>query len=561
MKSRLKTILGRCLVGTAIAAAGFSALAATRSNKAEITRNLDIFNALYKELQTNYVDSIDATKSINTAIVAMLDEIDPYTVYYPASDQDDITMMTSGEYGGIGSIIMGRPGKGVFISEPYEGTPAAKAGLRPGDLIVMIDNDSVLTWTSDAVREKLLGQPGSTLRLLVKRPYVADSMLTVELEREKIALPAVPYYGVIRDNIGYINLSSFTDKSAPEVRDALLELKKDPRVKSIMLDLRGNGGGLLEHAVKIVGMFVPKGTEVLRTRGKGQMSEKVYKTTQSPIDTKIPLVVLINGGSASASEITAGALQDLDRAVIVGSRSFGKGLVQQTRPIPYDGVLKVTVAKYYIPSGRLIQAIDYSNRNPDGSVARIPDSLTRVWHTAGGREVRDGGGITPDVEIKYRDLNRLTYNILADNWAFDYATRFAAAHPTIGPAEEFAVTDTIFSEFKQSIDPEKFNYDRVCEQMLKKLRTTAEDEGYMNDSTRREFDILETMLKHNLSRDLDNNRAAIEELIASEIQKRYYYQKGQIIENLKRDESVDSAAAILADPVRYREILAPARKK
>lgn len=561
MKSRLKTIVGRCLAGGVIAAVGLSALAATRSNKAEITRNLDIFNALYKELQTNYVDSIDATKSINTAIVAMLEEIDPYTEYYPASEQDDIAMMTSGEYGGIGSIIMERPGKGVFISEPYEGTPAAKAGLKAGDLIVMVDNDSVLTWTSAAVKEKLTGQPGTPLRLLIKRPYVADSMMTVELEREKISLPAVPYYGVLRDNIGYINLSSFTDKAAPEVRDALLELKKDPRVKSIVLDLRGNGGGLLEHAVKIVGMFVPKGTEVLRTRGKGQMSEKVYKTTQSPIDTSIPLVVLINGGSASASEITAGALQDLDRAVIIGGRSFGKGLVQQTRPIPYDGILKVTVAKYYIPSGRLIQAIDYSNRNPDGSVARIPDSLTRVWHTAGGREVRDGGGITPDIEVKYRDLNRLTYNILADNWAFDYATRYAASHPTLVPAEEFVVTDSIFADFKQTIDPGKFNYDRVCEQMLKKLRTTAETEGYMNDSTRREFDILETMLKHDLSHDLDNNRAAIEELIAAEIQKRYYFQKGQIIESLKRDEVIDSAANLLADPKRYRDILAPAGKK
>ncbi|MDE6458346.1 MAG: S41 family peptidase, partial [Muribaculum sp.] len=381
MKKYRNSLPGRVGAVAFVAALALSAIAATRSNKAEITRNLDIFNSLYKELQTNYVDSIDAEKSINTAIAAMLNDIDPYTEYFPASQQEDITMMTSGEYAGIGSVILEKPGKGVFISEPYEGSPAQEAGLRPGDHIIMVDNDTVTTWHSAQVSEKLKGQAGTPVKVVVNRPYVSDSILTFDITRRKIQLPAVPYYGVVRDNIGYINLTSFTDKAATDVRNALIELKKDPRVKSIVLDLRGNRGGLLEAAVKIVGLFVPKNTEVLRTRGKGLLNEKVYKTTSAPIDTQIPLAVFIDGGSASSSEITAGALQDLDRAVIIGNRSFGKGLVQSTRPLPYDGVLKVTIAKYYIPSGRLIQAIDYSHRNPDGSVARIPDSLTNVFKT------------------------------------------------------------------------------------------------------------------------------------------------------------------------------------
>lgn len=557
----MKFLKGKYFALAIVAAAAISSIAATRSNKGEITRNLDIFNALYKELQTNYVDSISAEKSINTAIAAMLHDIDPYTEYYSSANQDDIALMTSGEYGGIGAIIMEKPGQGVFISEPYLGSPSQKAGLKPGDLIMMIDNDTVTSWHSDQVKDKLTGQAGTPLKIKVKRPYAADSIITVDIIRDKIQIPTIPYYGVVKDNIGYIDLSSFTDKSGTEVRNALIELKKDPRVKSIILDLRGNTGGLLEEAVKIVGLFVPKNTEVLRTRGKGVMNEKIYKTTAAPIDTEIPLVVLTDGNTASASEITAGALQDLDRAVIVGSRSFGKGLVQTTRPLPYDGILKVTIAKYYIPSGRLIQAIDYSHRNPDGSVGRIPDSLTNVFKTKHGREVRDGGGITPDIKVEYPEINRLTYNIIVDHWAFDYATKFAAEHPTIAPADKFVLTDSIFEDFKAYIDPEKFNYDKVCEQMLSSLKKTAEVEGYMNDSIKNQFSILEGMLKHNLNHDLDNNRQAIEEILAGEIIKRYYYQKGQVIESLKRDATLDSAAVILNDANRYKELLsAPASK-
>ena len=538
---------------------GSSFIASSKNDKAAITRNLDIFNSVYKELQVFYVDSIDAEKSINTAINAMLNDIDPYTEYIPAKEQDAFKSMTTGEYGGIGSYIMERDGK-VYISEPYEGSPAQRAGLKAGDLIVKIDNDTTLGWKSSKVSERLKGQAGTPLTVVVKRPYVEDSIVTINIMREKIQVPSVPYYAVVKDNIGYIYLTSFTDKSAKEVRNALVELKKDPRVKSIILDLRSNGGGLLESAVKIVGLFVPKNTEVLRTKGKGHLNEKVYKTTSAPIDTEIPLAVFIDGGSASSSEIVAGALQDLDRAVIIGSRSFGKGLVQSTRQLPYDGLLKVTIAKYYIPSGRLIQAIDYSHRNPDGSVARIPDSLTSVFKTVHGREVRDGGGITPDIKITYPAANRLTYNIVRDNWAFDYATRFAATTPTIASAHDFVITDSIFNDFKEFIDPDKFQYDKVCETMLSDLKETAKIEGYANDSINAQFEILEKMLKHNLNRDLDNNRKEISELLANEIIKRYYYQKGQIIESLKNDIALDSAAVILNDLNAYRKILSPIEK-
>lgn len=559
MKSRRPSIFSRCIAGACVVALAATAISATRSNKAEIARNLDIFNAVYKELQTNYVDSIDSEKAVTTAIDAMLSTLDPYTTYYPASDQDQLTQMTSGEYGGIGALIQEVPGKGVIISEPYENTPSAKAGLKAGDLLMVIDNDTVLGWKSTKVTEKLKGEPGTHLKVTVKRPYVEDSILTFDITRNKIQLPAVPYYGVVKDRIGYIYLNQFTDKAAADVRNALLELKKDPRVEAIALDLRGNVGGLLEAAVQIVGYFVPKNTEVLRTRGKGILNEKVYKTTNKPIDTEIPLFVLIDGSSASSSEITAGALQDLDRAVLIGNRSFGKGLVQSTRPLPFDGVLKVTVAKYYIPSGRLIQAIDYSHRNPDGSVARIPDSLTNVFTTANGREVRDGGGITPDVEVKYGEVNRLTYNIVSDNWAFDYATKFAAENPQIAPAEEFVVTDSMFADFKRFIDPSKFNYDKVCEQMVSNLRKAAEAEGYMNDSVKVQLDLLEGLLKHDLNHDLDNNRKDIDGLIASEIMKRYYFEKGQVIQTLKDDPGIDSTIVVLDQPGRYKSILSPVK--
>ncbi|MBD5265873.1 MAG: S41 family peptidase [Bacteroides sp.] len=528
------------------------ASAATRSKKSEISRNLDIFNALYKELQTFYVDSIDAEKSINTAIEAMLNDIDPYTEYFSASDQDKFRAMTTGEYGGIGSVIQQNE-KGVIVVEPYKDSPANRAGLRPGDIFLQIDGDTVVGWTSDQVSSKLKGQSGTNLRLVMKRPWVEDSILTFDVKRGKIQMPSVPYFGMIKPGVGYISLTGFSEKSYPEVREGVEQLIKDG-AKSLILDLRGNGGGLVDGAVDILGLFLPKGTTVLTTRGKGVLEEKVYRTSTNPIDTKIPLAVLVDGGTASSSEIVTGALQDLDRAVIIGTRSFGKGLVQSTRELPYDGLLKVTIAKYYIPSGRLIQAIDYSHRNPDGSVARIPDSLTNVFKTAGGREVRDGGGITPDIKIEYPEINRMTYNVVRDNWAFDFATKYASEHDSVPTPETFEVTDEIYEQFKDFIDPAKFNYDKVCESAVEQLRQIAKAEGYMNDSTSAQFDILASMLKHDLRHDLDLNRKNLTPYIAREILNRYYFNRGEIIYSLRDDEAVDSAVAVLTSP-RFNEIL------
>lgn len=528
--------------------------AATRSSKADIARSIDIFSSVMKEVQTFYVDTFNAEKATNTAIEAMLEQLDPYTEYIPRSKQEDFKSLTSGEYAGIGSYIMQRNGN-VYISGPYEGSPAAKAGLRPGDLVVTVDGDTMLGKTHDKVSERLKGTPGTKVKITVKRPYTSDSIVNVEVTRAKISIPSVPFYGVMPGGVGYILLTSFTEKSPDEILAALEAFKKNPQVKGVVLDLRDNGGGYLESAVKILGFFLPKGTEVLRTRGKGVLDEKVYKTTQKPIMPDMPLVVLTDGSSASASEITAGALQDLDRAVVMGTRSFGKGLVQTTRRVPYDGIVKVTVARYYIPSGRLIQAIDYSHRNPDGTVARIPDSLTREFRTAGGRTVRDGGGITPDVEVKYPEISRLTYNVVSDNWAFDFANKYAAAHDSIPPMSDFVVDDEIYSQFKAFIDPARFNYDKVCETMLDRLREAAKLEGYASDSLNAQFDRLAAMMKHPLERDLDTHRDAITPYLEKEIASRYYYRRGEIQAALRHDPAIKDATALLNDPQRYRQIL------
>lgn len=536
------------------------ASAAVRSDKADISRNLDIFNSLYKELQTFYVDSIDADASINTAIEAMLQDIDPYTEYIPRDKQDDFKHVTTGEYAGIGAMIMARDGK-VYISEPLMDGPAMNAGLRAADRIITIDGDSVNGWTTAQASERLRGNAGTVVKVVVARPYTPDSIIAFDITRRKIQEQSVPYFGVARGDIGYIILTSFTDKSYDEVRDALAALKADPRVKSIVLDLRGNGGGLLESAVKIVSLFVPKGTEVLRTRGRDLRQEKVYKTTLQPLDTKIPLAVLINEGTASSSEIVSGALQDLDRAVIIGNRSYGKGLVQTSRPLPDEGLLKVTISKYFIPSGRLIQAIDYSHRNPDGSVSRIPDSLTKVFTTAAGREVRDGGGITPDVPVIYKRPGRMTYNVMETFKVTDYATRFAAENPTIPPAGEFVITDSIFEDFRSFVDPATVNYDRVLDKMVKNLREAATAEGYMTDSVKAQIDVLSTMLRHDPERDFSAARDEIVPYLANEIVGRYYYRPGEIESALRYDTGLDSAATVLHSPGRYASLLAPVKKK
>ena len=567
MKKTLKYFAWACAALCLAAPAALADDDKAVNDDAAVARSLDIFNSLYKELNTFYVDTIDAQKTIENAINAMLDDIDPYTEYIPAKEADDFMTISTGEYGGIGSYIMERTVngvKGVYISGPYEGSPAARAGIRTGDRIIMIDNDSTTGWTSDQVSKRLKGQANTRLTVQVVRPWEEDSVKTFNLTRETISVNPVPYYGVTRDNIGYIGLSTFNEKSAQQVRDALIELKKDPRVKNIVLDLRSNGGGIVEGAIQIVGCFVPKGTQVLVMRGRDKSSERTYKTTTDPVDTSIPLAVLIDGGSASASEITAGALQDLDRAVIIGSRSFGKGLVQSTRTLPYDGMLKVTIAKYYIPSGRLIQEVDYGNRNADGSYKKTSaaDSIAQIFHTAHGREVRGGGGITPDIKIEPRELKRIVYNIMRDQWDFDFATKYVAQHrDEIPNPADFEITDEIFNEFKAFIDPAKFEYDKVCEQQLATLRKTATTEGYMNDSTAAQFDRLEQMLKHDLDHDLDLHRRDISTLLSQEIMDRLYYQRGQVQNAIKNDECLDKAQEMFNKPGEYNRILNITGKK
>lgn len=556
---QLQTMRKLPVILLVISAAALIAVGATRSSKSDISRNLDTFASIYKALQTSYVDTIDADKSMNTAISAMLNEIDPYTEYIPENEQDEFLTISTGEYGGIGAYIMQRPEGGVQVTEPRDGTPSQKAGLRPGDMFLVINGDSVTNADSKTVSNMLRGQAGTDVKVTVKRPYVTDSILDFTITRSKIDINPVPYYGVERGDIGYIQLTTFNDKTYEKTRDALKALKSNPAVKSIVLDLRGNGGGLLESAVQVVSLFVPKGTEVLRTRGKGLQNERIYKTPYQPVDTDIPLAVLVNSGSASSAEIVTGALQDLDRAVIVGDRSFGKGLVQSTRQLPYNGLLKVTIAKYYIPSGRLIQAIDYSHRNADGSVGRIPDSLTTVWHTRAGREVRDGGGITPDLKVELPEGNRLLYNIIRDNWSFDFANRYAATHATIPPAEQFEVTDTIFNEFKAFINPDKFKYDRTTDLIMEQLEKAVKTEGYLDTAVQAQMDTLKNLLRHDLNHDLDLNRKAISQYLAGEIVERYYSERGGIIQALKTDIELDSAAAVLHSPERYRSILAPAK--
>ncbi|MDE7442015.1 MAG: S41 family peptidase [Muribaculaceae bacterium] len=551
MTKKIKSLTGAALV---VAMAGMSfGVSARQSHEAALSRNLNTFNSIVKELDMNYVDSLKPDESLKKAINALLTTIDPYTEYYDTDDQEQLQRMTTGEFGGIGSYIMQRDGKS-YISGPMEGAPAARAGLKAGDHIIRVDTTDVSAMGSDAVTKLLRGQPGTTVNVTVNRPYVADSIISVAIERAKIQEQSVPYTAV-KGNTGYIRITSFIDKTPQEVKTALEEFKANPTVENIVLDLRGNGGGLVESAVEVVSNFVPKGTEVFRMRYKDPSQEKIYKTTRNPIFPDIPLAVLIDGGTASASEITAGALQDLDRAVLVGSRSYGKGLVQSTRPLPYSGVLKITVGKYYIPSGRLVQALDWSHRNPDGSAARVPDSLTNVYHTSRGREVRDGGGLRPDSTVNWGTANRLVYNAVADNWIFDFANRYAAEHPTLVAAEEFEISDSLYSDFKKSIDPEKFKYDKVCEEMMKALRETVEVEGYMNDETKAQIDALAKLLTHNLDHDLDTHRREIEEYLGAEIASRYYYDRGKIGYELNRDKGFDKAVEILNDRALYNKIL------
>lgn len=532
------------------------------SHDISVSRNLSTFNSIVKELELNYVDTIRPQEAFGAAIEAFLSTVDPYTEYYSADDRNELTKITTGQYdyGGIGSYIMQREGSS-YISGPMEGAPAAKAGLRSGDQIIRVDTTDTSKMGSSEVTKLLRGLAGTPVSVTVNRPYVTDSIITFDLVRGKLSDPSVPYWGVIDGNTGYIRLTQFLADSGGDVYEALKAFKSNPDVSQIVLDLRGNGGGLLEQAVDILGNFLPKGTEVLRTKGKDKALEKVYKTTKTPIYPEIPLAVLIDGGSASASEITAGALQDLDRALLVGSRSFGKGLVQSTRPLPFDGLLKVTVAKYYTPSGRLIQALDYSHRNPDGSVARTPDSLTNVYHTVRGREVRDGGGLTPDIAIDWGRVSPLLYNLVGDNRIFDYATKYANTHDSIPGVWEFEVTDEMYEDFKSNLNTSTLQYDKVMDQLLKQLRETAEAEGYLTEEARTAIDALNPLLANDVNQDLDNKREEIAEYLAGEIASRYYYENGRLIQTLKNDKALKTAIETLNDTRKLNEILGQTPRK
>lgn len=517
----------------------------------QIAKNLDIFNSIVKELDMFYVDTIDPNKTIREGIDNMLYSLDPYTVYYPENDQDELEMMVKGSYGGIGSLIRYNPkSKYTVIAEPYEGMPAAESGLKAGDLLLEIDGKD-LKGNSD-VSTLLRGQVGTSFKLKVQRPGVKEP-LEFNIVRRSIQMPTIPYYGVMDGQVGYINLSSFSGNPSKDFKKAFLDLKKQG-ITSLVIDLRNNGGGLLDQAVEIVNMFVPRGKTIVTTKGKIKQASNTYKTLREPLDTDIPIAVLVNSGTASSSEILSGSLQDLDRAVIVGNRTYGKGLVQVPRSLPYGGNLKITTSKYYIPSGRCVQAIDYAHRNEDGSVARIPDSLTTVFHTAAGREVRDGGGVSPDIEVKQERLPNILFYLVRDNLIFDYATDYCLKHPAIASAKEFELTDADYEEFKNKVKGADFKYDQQSEKILNTLKEAAEFEGYMKDASD-EFKALENKLKHNLDRDLDYFSKDIKKMIAEEIIKRYYYQEGAIIQQLKDDEDLDEAVKVLTNPERYQQIL------
>lgn len=517
----------------------------------QIAKNLDIFNSIVKELDMFYVDTIDPNKTIREGIDNMLYSLDPYTVYYPENDQDELEIMVKGSYGGIGSLIRYNPkSKYTVIAEPYEGMPAAESGLKAGDLLLEIDGKD-LKGNSD-VSTLLRGQVGTSFKLKVQRPGVKEP-LEFNIVRRSIQMPTIPYYGVMDGQVGYINLSSFSGNPSKDFKKAFLDLKKQG-ITSLVIDLRNNGGGLLDQAVEIVNMFVPRGKTIVTTKGKIKQASNTYKTLREPLDTDIPIAVLVNSGTASSSEILSGSLQDLDRAVIVGNRTYGKGLVQVPRSLPYGGNLKITTSKYYIPSGRCVQAIDYAHRNEDGSVARIPDSLTTVFHTAAGREVRDGGGVSPDIEVKQERLPNILFYLVRDNLIFDYATDYCLKHPAIASAKEFELTDADYEEFKNKVKGADFKYDQQSEKILNTLKEAAEFEGYMKDASD-EFKALENKLKHNLDRDLDYFSKDIKKMIAEEIIKRYYYQEGAIIQQLKDDKDLDEAVKVLTNPERYQQIL------
>ena len=527
----------------------------------QISKNLDLFNSIFKELDMFYVDTLNPEKVIQNGVEGMLALTDPYTEYYPEEEISSLKEMTTGKYGGIGAAIRYYEAKDcIAVVEPTEGMPAAEAGVKAGDIILSVGGKEMTRGTmkpqdfSQKVSDALRGEPGTSFILKVMRPLKNDStILEFKITRKNIRTNPVPYYGMVRDSIGYLALSSFTENCAKDFKKAFIEMKEQG-ARSFILDLRDNGGGSLAEAVDIVNFFVPKGQEIVVTKGKLKQAQGSYKTQNEPIDTQIPMAVLVNGASASASEIVSGSLQDLDRAVIIGTRTFGKGLVQTIRPLPYNGTLKVTTSKYYIPSGRCIQAIDYAKKNADGSVARTPDSLTNVFRTAAGREVRDGGGIRPDIEVKGDRVPNIVFYLMNEDIIFDYATRYCWDHPALASVDSFQLTDEDYKEFKKLVKSRDFKYDRQSEKMLKSLKEVAEFEGYMEGAAE-EFKALEKKLNHNLDRDLDYFAKQIKGYIAQEIVTRYFYQRGAAMERLKEDEDLEKAIEVLHDAGRYKQIL------
>jgi carboxyl-terminal processing protease len=518
-----------------------------------VSKNLDIFTTLYKEINVFYVDETQPGELMKTGIDAMLKSLDPYTVYYPESDIEDYRFMTTGQYGGIGALIR-KNGDFVMISEPYENMPAQKAGLMAGDKILKVDGKDAKGKKSSEISDVLRGQPGTELLLTIERPGT-DEPLDVAITREKVKINDVPYYAEVGDGVGYIKLTGFTETASREVREALVDLKDNKGITSLVLDLRGNGGGLLREAVNIVNLFVPKNQEVVFTKGKVKDWDKSHRTMNDPIDLEIPIVVLIDRGSASASEIVSGTLQDLDRAVVIGENSFGKGLVQQTRDLSYNTKLKVTVAKYYTPSGRCIQRLDYSHKDEDGKAEAVPDSLRTAYKTKNGRTVLDGAGIEPDYTIEDDDIALITATLVRKNLLFDYATKFKLEHESIIPAAEFHLTDADYEAFSTWLSTQEFEYTTRTEKMLDKLKEATKNEQYFEE-IEDEFMELKEAMHHNKAQDVKTYRDQISMLLENEIISRYYYQTGRIQSSLAEDKDLAKAKEVLDDMPTYEGVLA-----
>jgi len=544
-KSRIYIVL--ILLLTAGISTGFLMNEETRDFR--IAKNLDIFYSLFRELNTFYVDEINPDKVIKAGMDNMLKTLDPYTVYYPESEVDEFTIMTTGKYGGIGSLVR-NSGDYVVISEVYKGFPADKAGIKAGDLLKKVDGISLKGFPTDKVSEKLKGNPGTEIILTIERN---GKEIDYNLNREKIVIPPVPYFGMIDSKTGYIMFTNFTQNCIDDVKNALTSLKdKNPR--QIILDLRGNPGGLLSEAVEIVNLFVGPGNEVVSTKGKVKQFDEDYKTVKSAVDEKIPLAVIINRSSASASEIVAGAIQDLDRGIIVGQRSYGKGLVQITRPLSYNTQLKVTTAKYYIPSGRCIQARDFSHPNEDGSVGIIPDSLISEFKTRNGRIVKDGGGIAPDIEIMPETLSQIATELYLRNYIFDFATSYYWAHPEIKSPDQFSFTNKDYSDFQTYLVNRDFSYKTVTEQSLNELIINAKKEKYY-EIHKDLLIALEKDIAHSLDQDLTLFKNEITDLLEDEILRRYFYEDGAIAWRIQKDEQVRKAIEVLNNAEEYESVL------